>query len=259
MAGKKNSRYIGHLTWEEVEKLNESNMLLLIPVGAIEQHGHHLPIETDTRIGFEILKESVDNLPSNINAYYTLPIWTGYSEHHEGFPGLLSIKGDTLKQIVIDLCTRADKEGFKNIVLFNSHGGNELFLSAAARILYDDFGIKVGVLTYWNLIKNEISKYRESELGGINHACELETSLMLYIEENLVSKEKIHDNVLKKGKYNRVDLLDSGVVFAGGKFKEISKTGVVGMPSLASKEKGEKIFKAAANKLQEFIEDYIGN
>lgn len=250
-------RSMGRLTWPEIKEINKGNSVLIIPVGATEQHGHHLPVETDSRIVYEVVKHSVDNLPDHVNALYTPAIWFGYSEHHQGFPGLMSVKGDTLTRLVTDLCSRAYKEGFRKILLVNGHGGNVLFLSAACRVLYDDLGIKVGLITYWDLISDDITRHRDSPLGGINHACELETSLMLYIEAGLVKTDKIHDNVMKKGKYNRADLLESGVLFSGGSFKEISETGVVGMPSVASLNKGEIFFKAAVKRIQEFIMDYI--
>ena len=251
------SRNMGRLTWPDIDEINKGSSLLLIPVGATEQHGHHLPVETDSRIVYELVKHSVDNLPGHVNVLYTPAIWFGYSEHHRGFSGLMSVKGDTLKRLAVDLCGRAYQEGFKKILLVNGHGGNVLFLSAACRELYDDLGIKVGLITYWDLISDDISKHRDSPLGGINHACELETSLMLYIEAGLVKTDKIHDNVLKKGKYNRADLLESGILFTGGSFKEISETGVVGKPSAASLKKGEIFFKAAVKRIQEFITDYM--
>lgn len=253
------SRSMGRLTWPEIDELNKINSLLIIPVGATEQHGHHLPLDTDTRIVFEIVKQSVDKLPEHVNALYTPAVWFGYSEHHRGFAGLMSVKGDTLVRLMFDLCSSAYKEGFHKILLLNGHGGNVLYLSAACRALYDDLGVKVGLITYWDLITDDIAGHRDSPLGGINHACELETSLMLHIEASLVKTDKIQDNVMKKGKYNRADLLEPGILFTGGSFKEISTSGVVGMPSAASRTKGEILFKAAVKKVQEFIMDYMGS
>ena len=257
MSAPKRSRNVSKLSWREIEEINKNKSLLVIPVGATEQHGHHLPIETDSRIVYEIVKQSAEGLPDEVNVLYTPVIWFGYSEHHQGFPGLFSLKGDTLKRLVMDICIRAHKEGFKKIMLVNGHGGNVLYLSAASREMYDELGLKIGIVTYWDLITAEITENRDSPLGGINHACELETSLMLYLDEASVRKEQIHDNPIKKGKYNRADLLDSGILFAGGNFKDISDTGVVGMPSLANRDKGEKIFKAGVKRMQELFLDYL--
>jgi len=251
------TRNMGRLSWPEIKDLHTGNSLLIIPVGATEQHGYHLPVETDSRIVFEIVKSSIETLPGSIRALYTPAIWFGYSEHHQGFAGLMSIKGDTLVRVVTDLCGRAYKEGFRKILLVNGHGGNVPFLSAACRALYDDLEIKVGLITYWDLISEDIARHRDSPLGGINHACELETSLMLYIEAGLVKTDRIYDNVMKKGKYNRADLLESGILFTGGSFKEVTETGVVGMPSAASLNKGELFFNAAVKRMQEFIIDYL--
>lgn len=252
------SRNLGKLSWPEISAIiNRDNSLLVIPVGATEQHGLHLPVETDSRIVSEIVKSSVESLPEQINVLYTPTIWFGYSEHHQGFPGLMSLKGDTIIRIISDLCSRAHKEGFRKILLINGHGGNVVFLSAACRVLYDDFGLKVGLITYWDLISDIIAEHRDSPPGGINHACELETSLMQYIEADLVKADKIKDNVMKKGKYNRADLLEAGILFTGGSFKEISETGVVGMPSVASPNKGEVFFNATVKRIQEFIIDYL--
>lgn len=251
------TRNIGKLSWPEISAINKDNSLLVIPVGATEQHGHHLPVETDSRIVYEIVMRSIESLPEQTNVLYTPAIWFGYSEHHMGFPGLMSLRGDTLIRVITDLCSRAHKEGFGKILLINGHGGNVLFLSAACRLLYDDFGLKVGLITYWDLISDIIAENRSSPLGGINHACELETSLMLYIDADLVKIDKITDNPMKKGKYNRADLLETGILFTGGSFKEISETGVVGMPSEASSKKGEIFFNAAVKRIQEFIMDYL--
>ena len=103
---------------------------------------------------------------------------------------------------------------------------------------------------------NEINDWRKSELGGINHACEMETALMLHLEENIVKKNKIEDNPLKRSHYTGVDLLSGGAVGVSASFKELSPHGVIGSPSLATKERGAQLFDIITDKISNFISDF---
>lgn len=251
------SRYFGDLTWLEIQEAIDNNALLIIPVGTTEQHGHHLPVDTDMRLASAIVCESVRLLPNSKYALYTQPVWAGYSQHHQGFPGLFTLTGNTFIQFLVEICLVAYEQGFKNIILINGHGGNASFIGAASRILNDMHDVKVASFSYWDFARAEISKWRDSDLGGINHACEMETSLILHLNEELVVKDKIKDSPGKaRSEYYAADLAGGGIVGLPGKFKDSTETGVIGMPSLASAEKGKELFEIITEKISKFLQQY---
>ena len=178
------------MTWEELETRKDNNPTVIIPVGSTEQHGPHLPVGTDTFLVFEIIKDTVKIL-SQEYIIYTMPVWTGFSPYHQDFNGTITINLKLFIDYITSISMCISKHGFKKILFLNGHGGNINILKSLCTELKSDYNIRPAFLSYWDLVIDYLKKWRESGPGGIDHACEMETSLMLFKFKELVKKRKI--------------------------------------------------------------------
>ena len=156
----------------------------------------------------------------------------------------------------MDIVESLFKNKLERILILNGHGGNIGILKNVLQKLKYDKNIYIATASYWDFAMKEINEWRDSDLGGINHACEMETALMLHMQEEIVKKDKIVDNPLKRSSYTGVDLLSGGSVGVSASFKELSDHGVIGSPSLASKKKGTELYEIITDKVSDFIEDF---
>src|SRR2546421_11595735 len=174
-----------NLSWPEVKKLNLARNVVLCPLGSFEQPGPHLPLTTDTDIVTAIARRIEQKRQDKILCLPTL--WPGHSTHHLFFPGTLSVRQMPYIQLVIELCHSIVKFGGQKIFLLNGHGGNDVPLRALLRELKTDFPkIKFVFASYWSLASKSIAQTRTSGPGGLGHACEMETSIMLHLHPNRV-------------------------------------------------------------------------
>ncbi|MBE7020175.1 MAG: creatininase family protein [Ruminococcaceae bacterium] len=210
---------------EIVEKAGE---LAILPIGSTEQHGPHLPMCTDYVVATEISKR----IAEKTGAYLlpTLPISTCYE--HKGKKGSVWMKPDTFYSVIQDIVLCLKGQGFKKVAVVLGHGG--IFIATPAirelNAMFDD--LKVAKIDFLNFFGTK-DMLEILESPNNLHACEYETSLMLYFKEELVKKDKIKDAdcvpQYPRDFLNYVSLI------------KLSKNGVWGEPSLGTKEKGEKI------------------
>jgi len=234
------------MTWEEIkEAMEESVDTVLVMVGSIEQHGPHLPISTDTLIA-EILGERIAR---EINALLAPVIRPGCSDHHMDFPGTITLTPFTLMQVIKEYCESLAKHGFKNIVLIPTHGGNFALVNTIAPEIAKDLKGKTKVIVIADLAKflgtwAEAAKEFGVSSNDIAHAGAEETSILLAEREELVRKDR-----LQKGYTGELNI---SALFTGG-VKTFSKIGIIGDPTKASKEIGEKIIDATVKYFVEKI------
>lgn len=244
-----------NLTWEEVARLDRQ-MVVLAPFGAVEQHSLHLPLGTDSIIGEALARRLEAKLPDQI---LVLPLtWLGCSRHHMDFAGSLTAEIDTFIETGEQIVSSMAAHGFGKFILLNSHGGNEAKISIMAEKLRYRPGppLKVVGVTYWNLIGEEIRGIRQSARGGMGHSCELETSLMLATQPELVRRERMEaDGPTKLSPFEGSDMFAPGRVSVTKAFKELSRHGGIGDPMTASREKGERIFAVIIDKLAQVVQE----
>ena len=118
------NRNFAYLTWKQVDALSRDKTLLVLPTAAIEQHGPHLPLATDTLINSILLGAALAHLPPEVSVYALPAICYGKSNEHVGFPGTLSVSASTFMAVLHDLGASVSNAGFKKLVLYNTHGGN---------------------------------------------------------------------------------------------------------------------------------------
>jgi creatinine amidohydrolase len=242
------------LTSPEIGALDRS-IPVILNIAAIEQHGPHLPLETDARIGAHFLRELDARHPDRV--LILPPVVVCASDHHMDFAGTLTVQHTTLLAYVTDILRSVAAHGFRTIVLFNSHGGNQ----AIGQVILESFGsrhpeCRVAMLTWWRIATEALLKVQESGFGGVGHACEFETSLMLLIDERSVRKDLIpgYSHAMTHDWANG-DLLRGGKGALFRTMKAISGgNGVVGDPSLASAAKGREITRIVVDALADIVD-----
>ena len=154
------------LTWQEIAKLDRDQTLIILPTGAIEQHGPQLPIDTDIYNATAISEAVAEKfVTAKQRVLVAPPIPWGTSPHHLGFPGTLSLRPETFSSIIFDVISSLLPHGFYRFLLLNGHGGNIGILTATVSQLSDDLGISVPTLSYWTMIKETLI-----EIGEIGRA-----------------------------------------------------------------------------------------
>jgi creatinine amidohydrolase len=258
MAAQTEYRY-EKLTWPEINDAIEANQVCILPCGAVEQHGDHLPLDVDlvcpggiARGVGEAIADKVLILP---------PIAYGYTGHVMDFPGTINTHYETFIRQVLDVTKSLAYHGFKKIILLNGHGSNMPNLDLAARRTNLETDAECMLVAWWHLLNIDpgfMEGWRESEFpGGISHACELETSLYLYLSGDDVRKDKIknHISTLNDGNpYIWVDLLAKGPGALTSWTSTYSPRGVMGQPELATAEKGERAYREAVRQLTSLVE-----
>jgi creatinine amidohydrolase len=136
------SRDFSYLSWKQVDALPRDTTLLVLPTAAIEQHGHHLPLATDTLINNLMLGYALAKLPADAPVYALPPVHYGKSNEHIGYPGTLSVSSATFMAVVRDLGSSVASAGFRKLALYNTHGGNTSLVDVMARDLRAEFGLR---------------------------------------------------------------------------------------------------------------------
>ncbi len=178
--------------WQEMRRgefkvLAERDGIVIIPVGSTEQHGEHLPVNTDTNCCFAIAvraAEVIDNFPVIVLP----PVWSGYSPHHMCFAGTITLEFHTFVEVLTQIAVGVSAHGFRKIILLNGHGGNAAIVAAMRNKLLAEKGIAVLGYTYWEMpsVADEMRRVSESDKGFIGHASEIETSMQLHLQPELV-------------------------------------------------------------------------
>jgi creatinine amidohydrolase len=224
-------------------------------VGSCEQHARHLPLGTDTIIGEYILAESAKKAAA---AVYMLPsLAYGFSHHHLNFAGSVSMEQETLAALVRNIMLHARSAGFTRFLIMNAHGGNMPALHFAVNELGSKHGLKAILIKYWDFFAGYIKEWRDTPLGGIGHAGEMETSCMLRIRPDLVDMSLLSGYECAKGnEWFNPDMFAPNRITMFNMFEVFSPYGNVGKPDSATAEKGGKLLEYATEKIAAFLDGF---
>jgi len=240
------------LSWPELSKAAKENYLVIQPCGSIEQHGRHLPVDTDSRIVSEIARRAAKEVDRTL----VLQCMSyGLSWHHIEFPGTISYSLETYVAACKDVARSLAHHGFKTLILLNGHGGNTAAVKAVSSAFLDEIDIRIMALTYWDLIDHEaVAEIRSSAIGGMGHSGEFETSILLSLAPELVHTECYEANP-REGKIPRVkkDMFADGCVSFPTKFSNISESGVLGDPTESTMEKGRAFLNLSVVALTDLL------
>lgn len=245
------ARNFAYLTWKQVDALDRDETLLVLPTAAIEQHGHHLPLATDTLINNFMLGKALARLPGEMAIYTLPPVCYGKSNEHIGFPGTLSVSAATFMAVIRELGASLSNSGFKKLVIFNTHGGNAALVDVMARDLRAEFGLRTFTLFGSGGAKFEGINAQEATYGF--HAGEWETAMLLSAAPELVHTDQYTANYIAD--IQKPELLKPE--FSSANFawltRDIAESGVVGDPSSATAENGDKWSEVAAKRIAEAL------
>jgi len=247
------------LTWPEINDAVDLGKVCVVPCGSVEQHGHHLPLDVDIVCPQGIAYGAGRQIPDKM--LVLPPVWYGYTGHVMDFPGTINTHYETFIRQVMDITKSLAYHGFKKIVLLNGHGSNMPNLDLAARRTNLETDAECILLAWWNLLtvdKAFLPRWRQSKFpGGIAHACELETSLYLYLDGDNVRKDKIKSGDIsfnnEGSPFNYVDLFGTGPGTIISWTSSYSETGVLGEAELATAEKGKQVYEEAVKQLARFV------
>jgi creatinine amidohydrolase/Fe(II)-dependent formamide hydrolase-like protein len=245
------SRYLlGELTWPQAGARLEQVDVALLPVGAVEQHGPHLPLDTDA-YDADYLARRVAEACSTPRPLVLPLIAYGVSYHHRDFSGTLSVSPETQARLVYEIGMSAAGCGITKLVLINGHGGNAPALHLAAQMINRDAHIFTCVDT------GETSDTDIAELADTPndvHAGEIETSTTLAVRPHLVDMSKA-PRMVPRFSSRFLDFTSKRSVGWYAYTKKISKSGVMGDATKATAEKGEQIWEIMTSRLVELVED----
>src|ERR1700677_1357122 len=235
------------MTWPAVDALDRDTPVVL-PVAALEQHGHHLPLFTDSILLGEVVHRASKPLADRV--LFAPLFWLGSSCHHLDFPGSLSAGPRNYLDLLNNLIDNWIMHGFRRIVFLNGHGGNivpgrQVLFEARQRYRHRD-DLLLLFAAYWNVGKNARKlpeMFKQSQMG---HACEWETSMILRLHPHLVgSIEKLEDVAAD---------FAFDPVYQGWITKDRTVLGHIGAPRHATAEKGEWLFSSFADEVVSFLQ-----
>lgn len=245
------ARNFAYLTWKQVDALPRDKTVLVLPTAAIEQHGHHLPLATDTLINNLLLGKALELVRAELPIFALPPVCYGKSNEHIGFPGTLSVSAQTFITLIRDLGSSIAASGFKKLVLYNTHGGNTSLVDVLARDLRAEFGLRTFSLFGSPGATFEGVSLQERTYGF--HAGEIETAYLLHATPQLVHPNDYTSNYIAR--VDKPELLKPEASAANFAWltRDIAPSGVMGDPTPATAENGERWANEAAARIAEML------
>lgn len=235
--------YLADLTWPAIAKLDK-NMPVVIPVAAVEQHGHHLPVYTDSLLLGENVRRV--ELALRDRVLFAPLQWLGNSHHHIDFPGTLSAGPRLYLDLLRELAENLLTHGFKRLVFLNGHGGNITPGKQAVFELRQQHRQRNDLLllfaTYWEFSHPPAGFVQEA----MGHACEWETSMIMRLAPHLVVGDPAQLATVPFG-------FGFEPAYRGWITKDRTVPGHIGSPEHATAEKGEQLFAAFAEGVEQFL------
>jgi len=232
---------------DELRERARRDALVILPVGSIEQHGPHLPVEVDSMLGETVALRAAAKLVRREPVLVLPMLWTGLSEHHMSFGGTITLELATFTAVIEDICRSVVRHGFRRIALLNGHGGNDNALRVCADTVGPKLGVPIVELTYWHAAAEPIAALLEKQ-KSLRHACEAETSMMMALRPELVAEDRIALVAQANRTPELADVVGGGV-YRWRSLGSMSSAGVIGHPEAASRAKGERLIEAIADTL----------
>jgi creatinine amidohydrolase len=258
-AGMTTIRY-EELTWPEMREAIAEQPVVLLPFGTVEDHGPHLPINTDNVILEAICLETARRAPGEM---LVMPLVAyGLDEHHMDFPGTISIEMETLLAYVNEAASSVAYHGFSHVLIVNGHGSNAPIAELAARRVVLEAGIVCGAMSpnaaiNPALAEPTLSQMRRSGPGGIAHAGEYETAMMLHLRPDLVQMDKaVWEMGQLKLEYFNWDYPEPSVLAWQDWWSRMSESGVCGDATVATSEFGRVLFETTVENFVRFVREF---
>lgn len=239
-------RFLHYLSWTDITELpDRENTVIVLPVGAIEQHGPHLPCAVDTVIAAGVMGEALRRLPAEVPAFGMSPISYGKSEEHVHFPGTVTLTGRTLLSTIEEIGESVYRAGFRKLLMVNGHGGQPQVLEMAARELrmrHGDFVVVPGFTWRVPHVAGQFLSEKEKRLAM--HAGHGETALMLALAPETVHMERA---VVNYPPESPLPTLSKDKPACAWVARDFGPSGVIGDPTPSTVEQGKAILDSLAD------------
>jgi creatinine amidohydrolase len=248
------------LSWPEIREAIERQPVILVPFGTVEDHGPHLPINTDNLILEAICLEVARRSSGQTLVLPTISY--GLDEHHMDFPGTISVDSHVLLDLVADVAGSVASHGFTHVLIVNGHGSNAPIADLAARRVVLDTGIVCGAISPNAAIdpawaEPTLSEMRRSEPGGIAHAGEFETAVMLYLRPDLVRMDRaVREMGQLRFRFFNWDHPEPSALAWQDWWSRMSESGVCGDPTVATAEFGRAVMETIVENVVRFVADF---
>ncbi len=240
----------------DFEQLDTENMVAILPIAAVEQHGPHLPVSVDTDIASGHIASTIKILPADLPVSF-LPIQAvGKSNEHIQAGGTLTLSFDTAYRAWFEIAESVRRAGVKRLVIITSHGGNVTLMGTLAR----DIRVKLGmfvVATGWSNLGTPEGMYDPEELRVGIHGGDVETSLMLHLNPDCVDMSKAQNFTIKhRDRMNDFPALNGlGVLPFGWIADDLNDQGAAGDARPATAEKGQLTIDHRVERIVELLRD----
>lgn len=243
------------LTWPELRDAVARQPVVLLPVGSVEDHGPHLPLDTDNFMPTRICRDAVQRIPDEALVMPTVSY--GFNWHHIDFPGTIGIQWDHFINYMCDITKSVAYHGFKKILIVDGHGSNLPLVDIVARRTIMETDALCASVIYTNLIVDIAKEIRESPIpGGMAHACELETSMYWHVDPERVQTDKFQKEMaVPASQFIWHDLTNPSPVQMMEWWSTFSHTGVLGDPTLASQEKGARLYEVLIDRMVALVQE----
>ncbi len=249
-------RYLGYLTWTDIRDLpDKANTVILQPIGAIEQHGPHLPIAVDAAICTGVLGAALARVPREVLCYCLPPLYYGKSNEHIRFPGTVTLGAETLLRVLGEVADSVYRMGFRKLAFVNAHGGQPQVVEIAARDAHERHpGFSVFPLFIWRVPSRrpDLLSAREREHGI--HAGTAETSVMLKLLPEHVRKDRLVCEYPQGLPENGMVSMEGALPFAW-LTNDLSESGTLGDATAASEAIGAELLDAMAGDWAQLIQE----
>jgi creatinine amidohydrolase len=239
-------RYLPYLSWRQIADLPDpANTVIVLPTGATEQHGPHLPCAVDSVIAAGVVGHALARLGDSVPAYAMAPITYGKSEEHLHFPGTMTLSGETLLATMNEIGESVYRAGFRKLLIVNGHGGQPQVMEMAARELRLRHGDFIVVPSFTWRVPHVAGRYlseREKKLAM--HAGHAETALMLALAPDTVAMSLAVSNYPPE--FPSRLLSPDGRPACAWSARDFGPSGIIGDPLPATAEQGQAILDSLA-------------
>lgn len=250
------SRFWSDLTSEEFSRLDRERLIAVLPVGATEQHGPHLPMSTDTATIDGMVQASLPLLPDDLPVLFLPTVAYGKSNEHSRYPGTLTVSAHTLMALWTEIGACVAKAGVRKLVLYNSHGGQMGVMDIVARDLREAHGMMVVAAHWYTLGLPEGLFTAHEDRHGI-HAGDLESSVMLHLAPAHVRRDQLRnfpsmtEQLAEENRF--LSITPSGRL--GWQMHDINPAGAAGDASRASADKGAAVLDHVGRRFVQLLQE----
>jgi len=257
------TRQWGNLSWTDFRDLDKNEVLPVLPIASMEQHGPHLPVATDS-LCCDLLVAGICEKLDDVDTVVLPQIWCSRSNEHVNFPGTVFLERETFINAVMEVAASVARAGFKKLVIVNWHGGNTPLLGSIVHDIRQETGLLVVVIDLLNLLSHYTPPWFEEGSFDI-HAERLETAVILHGYPELVKKMDFaglgsdlqHGKMARDFKGFKHLIPEGGDVFMSWETNDLSDDGIIGNPEGATAEEGAEVLDYMVNLSCEIMREVV--